>query len=754
MSDPSTETEPENPRNEAPRADEERQEEAPENEEPNRAGERNDDYVPSFHTIESFPTPKGRMAKVLLDSAPATQREEAEKVFNIINNAHPNLAELNMETLSSTILLFGVPESANIRGGYAAGFGTEIPGQTSGIENKLLVLHGEGGGDIGYPEVKCIPPDMANQRQLCLCPSDIETKAALSAAGPALNGHLFRARDIQSEALIFSVAPIPGYLAPDLLDGDLKAALLYERILASDYQSPMMEHARTFVKAMMVGPLRQNDPKPYMAPGTWNTGPHVDAKRWRTAQCNKFFPTIFQPEVQSPQRGTATPDLCSPERIARECSKEIIREVFREWYPEEFRARAKPPTPAKQPEVVDLSNDTEKKVSELELENMRKMCGQQPLCDISMLPTWFQHLFLKNQDDKDRDMIVAQTLSQSPRFDEAKIPIYPELKKMIMSRKWAGGEAGGTPRYPYACYGITPFAMLDLNEDEIATLDLEDGYLQSATCTTPSDIKASKTKLQAKIPETGSKCRLVILKFTNLLQLLFGGASPMYKRMIQICKCLRLYPTDILEMIPTHAWAAVFWIIHLQSRHYAQGKMYKDSPYQELLPEFERLLNLLLARAVHQVSHATVPLQLIPAGKRKRLFNVDSDDESTDDEEPPNKYRKNGKGKRGGGGGNRKKKKEEEWHPTLKEKLGPALKTAEYPGLKDICKFCKLNKDDKIVTESNKKVCRAYLMFGRCKFGKRCNLDHKKASEAQVKEILEKFEAFIEKPDELTSGKD
>ena len=99
------------------------------------------------------------------------------------------------------------------------------------------------------------------------------------------------------------------------------------------------------------------------------------------------------------------------------------------------------------------------------------MCGQHPDCDDDVLPSWYSSLFEKNQDRKDKDHIIAELLAGKSRFEDVDIPIYPKLKKMILERNWVGGEAGGSPKYAYACYGISPFAMLDLSEDQIADME-------------------------------------------------------------------------------------------------------------------------------------------------------------------------------------------------------------------------------------------------------------------------------------------
>ena len=65
---------------------------------------------------------------------------------------------------------------------------------------------------------------------------------------------------------------------------------------------------------------------------------------------------------------------------------------------------------------------------------MKRMCGQDAACDDSVLPAWYSSLFQKNQDKKDRDHIVAEVLARPARFEDVELPIYPELKKMVLER--------------------------------------------------------------------------------------------------------------------------------------------------------------------------------------------------------------------------------------------------------------------------------------------------------------------------------
>ena len=172
------------------------------------------------------------------------------------------------------------------------------------------------------------------------------------------------------------------------------------------------------------------------------------------------------------------------------------------------------------------------KASTFEKSIIKKLCGLPKHADDSLLPQWYTNLFHKNQDDKDRDQIVAEVLNSTLRFEEAKIAVYPKLKKVILKQNWVGGEAGGKPKWAYTCYGITPFAMLDLSKDQIAQLEFDQQFLNDSSTITPMELKLTKQKLVATVPADGTKWKNMLLKFTNLLFVLFKGECPMYEKML------------------------------------------------------------------------------------------------------------------------------------------------------------------------------------------------------------------------------
>ena len=242
----------------------------------------------------------------------------------------------------------------------------------------------------------------------------------------------------------------------------------------------MITHARRFLKAHLVGPLRNEDNKPYVTQEEWNMMAPVEAKKWRKSKLITLFPSIFNMQAQ--------------QKSQREAHHTETKEVnmfqafFNEWRKAQTEESGKIHEEKKDDDAKGL------KASAFEKGIMKALCGVPPDSDDSVLPLWYINLFNKHQDDKDRDHIVANVLNGTLRFEDAEIPVYPELKKMILKRNWVGGEAGGTPKIAYACYGLTPFAMLELTEDQISQMEFDQQFITDSSTVTPNDLRASKQK--------------------------------------------------------------------------------------------------------------------------------------------------------------------------------------------------------------------------------------------------------------------
>ena len=191
-----------------------------------------------------------------------------------------------------------------------------------------------------------------------------------------------------------------------------------------------------------------------------------------------------------------------------------------------------------------------------------------------------------------------------------------------------------------------------------------------------------------------------------------------------------------------HAKASVLWIIHLQARHFAQGKMCVEKGTSSMcIPAFQLMYNQICSTAVHMVSITGLPamLETSDGGKGKRKYTETEDKEKVEQDKPKKQRVK-------------AEKVEAPWNSLLKAKLEQPLKTAGNPSLKEIARYCNLLRDDTIIPDTKKDDCRQWMLFGKCRYGKKCRFNHNTATEAQANAVLQKLERFIAEPDGLSQG--
>jgi hypothetical protein len=679
-------------------------------------------HTPVLHTTGTVPTPTGTIATNMATVTLPQQRQTAEQLHTFLD-AGQDLLRLNVGNTITTALI-AVPETSTIKVIYGLGFGTASIGETSQIQNKFLALSGEGNAEYGPPDVIVLDADIALPEPI-LNPSDQLVQNTLTDKGATFGKHLIAPRLLALETTLDlpKIVAIPPYLVYDGLNQDLNAALVYERLLDCTHNDSWLNQAKAFLRSILVGSYRATDHKPYTSLEKWTTMLPMEAKTWRNKQAKNLFPQIF---ATTP---TNTNIITQPAQSTHQTA--LIETMLLE-----LQRQRTANTNNTNEEKKDDETDGMHKISKLEKAYLKRMCGLPETCDDTCLPSWYQQLFRKYQDDKDKELIIAETLNANNRFDDADIPIYPELRKMIMKRNWTGGEAGGTPKFPYACYGLTPFAMIDLTEDQIAEMEFNQHLIGESTTTTPQDIKKATSKLTATLPETSEQWKQIILRFTNLLLALFKVECPLYLKLVDIVKAIRTYSHLTLEGLPRHAKASILWIIHLQARHFAQGKMDPANPLTMCLPAFSLMYNQIASAAIHTVSVAGLPARLDV--NKKPHPHVPPNRPTPPDKKPrltPNN------------------KVEGPWNPLLEAKLAQPMRVAGNPNLHEIARYCNLLREDNIVTNTKPGECRNYLMFGTCKFGKACRLTHNTATNEQAAQIIEKLETFITKPNELRGKK-
>ena len=185
-----------------------------------------------------------------------------------------------------------------------------------------------------------------------------------------------------------------------------------------------------------------------------------------------------------------------------------------------------------------------------------------------------------------------------------------------------------------------------------------------------------------------------------------------------------------------HAKSSILWIIHLQSRHFAQGGLIPDATGTETCtPAFAQMFHSICLSNIHLVIVAGLPHKLSSTPLLdKPKQKVDNNKDAEGAKENTSK---------------RKKKEELPWNALLKAALAEPLWVARAPGLLQIKTYCGLAAGDPVLPNTSSSDCRHYLLLGCCRYGSSCKFSHGTATNEQATIALTKLEKFISTPDGL-----
>lgn len=117
---------------------------------------------------------------------------------------------------------------------------------------------------------------------------------------------------------------------------------------------------------------------------------------------------------------------------------------------------------------------------ENELEDILSMCGKANDSDPILLPNWIQECAKKGSNNYKLTVVMKQIMNHS-YYDDAEIPITRPLLKMILKRQWTSKDGNITrPSMATTKEGLSPFAVLGLDEDAVARINNADDALTRA----------------------------------------------------------------------------------------------------------------------------------------------------------------------------------------------------------------------------------------------------------------------------------
>jgi hypothetical protein len=654
------------------------------------------------------PTPRSAVAVELHNVPAATQLQHATEFYDFLTNPTSNLLELNTDNIVRAAII-GIPSSSEIKVIYSGGFGASGIGRTSVEDGKFLFLCGEGGNDIGTPTTMSLPATIRDQKEVATMTA-AQFSSKLTEKGANFTWPLYTRDRIQTMGTIMQIAPLPPFLVYDGLESDLNAALVYERLLFTDTEGlPVYQHAKNFLLACL-SKHNAADNKPYENHTLLLQQPTVDARRWGNTRFRSHFPTLTQPQVNP------VPPPAPQLDIAAQVAAILA-------------ARNPVPAPVEEEKKED---DTGVGMSKQELEITLKMCGKPEGSVKEELPTWFLEVAAKGTQESFKNLIIRKNIENNTMYDDAEVPLTAPLVKMISKRNWCGKESNTKrPSILNATEGLSPFIVLDLDEDEVAKLNYDDDAFNSASHTTVDDILRLRRKARARVPDSAENFMLTLRTFANLLFALFSHECPYLKCVIEVISAIKQFSRKAREAMSITTKASILWVILLQGRQFATGEM-------NVLAEFIQLQTNLNAKQAN-ITHAEVPAELLlqptPLSKKRRQ------DEGPSSPALPS----------GPAGGDDKKPKVNNnpntWHPRLKAKLGPALRITGYPKFMQVLNFCKI--DPKEFYDKFGDRCTPNTIFGTCFSRGACQRKHTLPSNSEVDNILYLTKMFHEHPEDF-----
>ena len=96
-------------------------------------------------------------------------------------------------------------------------------------------------------------------------------------------------------------------------------------------------------------------------------------------------------------------------------------------------------------------------------------------------------------------MLLQKHILATTYFDNVEVPLTASLLKMVVKRAWAGKDGNiNRPSLLHAMDGLSPFAMIDLNEDQVAMLNEEQDLITSASLVSVADLRGQRGQLEQR----------------------------------------------------------------------------------------------------------------------------------------------------------------------------------------------------------------------------------------------------------------
>lgn len=156
---------------------------------PNEQQDDADAYEPIFFTVDAYPNAGGTIATEFAAVALDQQRIGATQLYEFLwGSAGEDMLRLNVGQ-ALLMALVAIPATHMVKVVFGFGVGLAGIGEVNALQNKLLMLHGDGDLELGPPELMVLNTSCRNKVDVN-DPQDDQIQELLKTKGKHFGRHL------------------------------------------------------------------------------------------------------------------------------------------------------------------------------------------------------------------------------------------------------------------------------------------------------------------------------------------------------------------------------------------------------------------------------------------------------------------------------------------------------------------------------------------------------------------------------------
>ena len=377
-------------------------------------------------------------------------------------------------------------------------------------------------------------------------------------------------------------------------------------------------------------------------------------------------------------------------------------------------------TPTGPPEFLGTCEDTHIRLI--------TMCGLPTNAPLSLLP-YIWHRLAKNKGElQQKKSAVRSELRDNCLHNDARVvPIAP-LLIMIIKRDFEEEIIGSCRKT--AAKGLTIFSVPTMSQ--AAVNKINDHYDSLATATQITVKEVTSASFEAVAPHNYHELTRVIKRFSNLLFAIFGKLCPMLIEMENLLEELQEYSEQAIASMSVRTLVSIAWIVHLQSRHFTQGKMIPPTLF---IPEFSNMKIQISTK--QQVVHGDVPTEMYetppPSIQPPTSYGIKRKQHVENSITPTETKKK------------AKLFHIPYYHPKIKESMKVLASQVKLPRVKAICEVCNITQND--IFPKRKNLCIKSALFGTC--FDTCQFKHEAITDDEATKAINMLKPVIDHPEKV-----